>query len=224
MIAGAVLRVEPPLMIPARARRRCRSIAMTACWVVCAGLARTGGVAVAQAPSRAQQIAAAVLPLPAALRDDAGVVWLDTRGRPQEWRASRNGMICLADQPGDSLFDVRCYQASFIPLVYRARQLAAAGTPDSLFDATMDRAIQGGELHLPDGPTAGYRMLGPVSGFDWATGVADDTIDAWQSIHFPYRTAGQLGLPTDEDGIHPFVMSSGTWWSHVMIMERPLRY
>jgi hypothetical protein len=172
------------------------------CWAVCAESAWTSSVALAQAPTptRAQQIAAAVLPLPAALRSGAGVVWLDSRGRPEEWRASHNGMVCLADQ------------------------LGAAGTPDSLFDATMDREIHGGKLHVPDGPTAGYRMLGPVSGFDWATAVAGDTIDAWQSIHFPYRTAGQLGLPTEQDGIHPFVMSSGTWWSHVMIMERPLRY
>ena len=189
-----------------------------------AAVAGTSGPATAQSPSRAQQVAAAVLPLPAALRGGAGVVWLDTRGRPQEWRASRNGMVCLADQPGDSLFDVRCYQASFIALIYRARQLAAAGTADSAFDVAMDREIHRGKLRLPDGPTAGYRMLGPVSGFDWVATVASDTIDAWQSIHFPYRTARQLGLPTEEDGIHPFVMSSGTWWSHVMIMERPLRY
>jgi hypothetical protein len=40
----------------------------------------------------------------------------------------------------------------------------------------------------------------------------------------PYRTAEQLGLPPAENGIHPYVMSSGTWWSHVMIMERALRY
>jgi hypothetical protein len=199
-------------------------IAIARSWVVCAALTGTTGIAAAQGPTRAQQVAAAVLPLPAVLRAGAGVVRLDSRGHPEEWRASRNGMVCLADQPGDSLFDVRCYQASFIPLVYRARQLAAAGTPDSLFDATMDREIHGGQLRIPDGPTAGYRMLGPISGFDWVTAAAGDTIDAWQSIHFPYRTAEQLGLSTEADGIHPFVMSSGTWWSHVMIMERPLRY
>jgi hypothetical protein len=177
-----------------------------------------------QTPTRAQQIAAAVLPLPVGLRAEAGVVRLDQRGYPQEWRASRNGMVCLADEPGDSVFDVRCYHASFIPLLYRARQLAAAGTPDSTIDAAMDREIHAGKLRLPHGPTAGYRMYGPASGLDWTTTAASDAIDAWQSIHFPYHTAAELGLPTGENGIHPYVMASGSWWSHVMIMERVLRY
>jgi hypothetical protein len=193
----------------------------------CMGCAIVPGMAPAadaQTPTRAQQLAAAVLPLPPALRAGAGVVRLDAHGHPEEWRAARNGMVCLADEPGDSLFDVRCYHASFIPLLYRARQLAAAGIPDSSLDATLDREIHSGQLRLPDGPTAGYRMLGPVSGFDWATLTAGDAIDAWQSIHMPYRTAEQLGLPPAENGIHPYVMSSGTWWSHVMIMERALRY
>jgi hypothetical protein len=205
------------------AHRRGRPVTRRAL-LACAAALGLGGVAHAQTPTRAKQIAAAVLPLPAALRAGAGVVRLDQHGHPEEWRPSRNGMVCLADEPRDSIFDVRCYHRSFIPLLYRARQLGVAGTPDSVFDATMDREIHGGKLHLPAGPTAGYRMLGPVSGFDWATATASDTIDAWQSIHFPYRTAEDLGLPTAEDGIHPYVMSSGTWWSHVMIMERVLRY
>jgi hypothetical protein len=177
-----------------------------------------------QAPTRAQQIAAAVLPLPPPLRAGAGVVHLCRSGRPEQWRPSGNGMVCMADEPGDSIFDVRCYHASFIPLVYRAARLTAARTPDSAFERTMDAEIHGGKLRLPDAPTAGYRMYGPVSGLDWATATASDTIDAWQSIHFPYRTADEIGLPTDEDGIHPYVMSSGTWWAHVMIMEHALRY
>lgn len=38
-----------------------------------------------------------------------------------------------------------------------------------------------------------------------------------------YDVAGLLRRMA-ENGIHPYVMSSGTWWSHVMIMERALRY
>jgi len=182
------------------------------------------GSVTAQQPERARRIAAAVLPLPAELRGAAGVVALDGQGQPQVWRASANGMICLADSPGDSVFDVRCYQAGFVPVIYRIRQLIAQGVADSALEGTIDAEIRSGRLSITMAPTAGYRMFGPVSGYDPARNAVSDRIDAWQSIHMPYRTAASMGLPTREDGIHPYVMASGTYWAHVMIMQRPLRY
>ena len=180
--------------------------------------------AVAQDPDRDRQIAAAVLPLPAELRGAAGVVALDGHGQPQVWRASGNGMVCLADSPGDSTFDVRCYQAGFVPVIYRIRQLIAQGVADSVLDGTIDAEIRSGTLRITKEPTAGYRMYGPVAAYDPARNTVGDGIDAWQSIHMPYRTAASMGLSTTEDGIHPYVMASGTYWAHVMIMQRPLRY
>ena len=180
--------------------------------------------ATAQRPDRARQIAAAVLPLPAELRGAAGVVALDGHGRPEVWRASANGMVCLADSPGDSTFDVRCYQAEFVPVIYRIRQLIAQGVADSALHGTIDAEIRSGKLPITKEPTAGYRMYGPIAGYDPARNTVGDRIDAWQSIHMPYRTAASMGLSTVEDGIHPYVMASGTYWAHVMIMQRPLRY
>jgi hypothetical protein len=181
------------------------------------------GVA-AQRPDHTRQIAAAVLPLPAELRGAAGVVALDGQGQPQVWRASANGMICLADSPGDSTFDVRCYRAEFVPVIYRIRQLIARGVADSALEGTIDAEIRSGKLPITKAPTAGYRMYGPIAGYDAARNAVSDRIDAWQSIHMPYRTAASMGLSTKKDGIHPYVMASGTYWAHVMIMQRPLRY
>jgi hypothetical protein len=192
--------------------------------IVLSGLASLSSPAPAQTPAPSAQIAAAVLPLPVALRAAAGVVRLDQQGRPHELRPSANGMVCLADTPGDSVFDVRCYQRSFVPFVYRGRQLAASGVPDSMIDRRIDAEVRSGKLKLPTGATAGYRMLGPIVGYDSSANTVSDTIDAWQSIHLPYRTAAAIGLPTREDGTHPYVMASGTYWSHVMILERPSRY
>ncbi|MEP6689059.1 MAG: hypothetical protein ABJC36_11995 [Gemmatimonadales bacterium] len=191
---------------------------------LCASLGLSAEAALAQGPHGSRAMAAAVLPLPDELRGGAGVVTLDQTGQPQVWRASVNGMVCLADPPGDAIFDVRCYHASFIPLLYRIRQLAARGVADSVLDRTLDDEIRSGKLRIARTPTAGYRMLGPVAGFDSMRVAVSDTIDAWQSVHIPYRTAAAMGLSTTEDGIHPYVMSSGTFWSHVMIMQRPLRY
>jgi hypothetical protein len=140
-------------------------------------------------PSDDGRIRGAVLPLPAALRDGAGVVTLEQGRPPQALRPSRNGMVCLADRPGDSTFDVRCYHELFMPVLYRLRELMAEGVPDSALDGRMDAEIRAGRVKLPGGPTAGYRMLGPRSGYDPARAAVDGTIDAWQSLHLPYRTA-----------------------------------
>jgi hypothetical protein len=201
-------------------RRSSAAVLIWLPWLLVLGADR----AQAQEAARGRQIAAAVLPLPAELRSGAEVVTVDNRGRPQVLRAGDNGLVCLADPPGDSTFDVRCYQAAFVPLIYRLRQLAAQGVADSALNRTIDADIRSGRLGITREPTAGYRMYGPVAGYDSTRNAVSDGIDAWQSVHLPYRTAASIGLPTREDGIHPYVMASGTFWAHVMIMQRPLRY
>src|SRR5215217_401676 len=79
----------------------------------------------ASGQSEGQAIAAAVLPLPAALRDGAAVVRINAAAQPETIRNSTNGMVCIADKPGDAQFDVRCYRESFIHIVYRTFQVGA---------------------------------------------------------------------------------------------------
>jgi hypothetical protein len=64
-----------------------------------------------------------------------------------------------------------------------ARLLRQQGVRDSVLEA-----------RLRD---AGYRMPGPISGFDVTTTEAGE-------------------------GLMPYVMASETWWSHVMIVHRPV--
>ncbi len=188
-------------------------------------LAGLAGPLGAQEPTAARQVAAAVLPLPPSLRDGAAVVQLGPDGVPRELRPGHNGMICLADAPGDTLFDVRCYHRDLMPVIYRRRALRVAGLDDSTAVAQIDREVRAGQLiPRPWTASAGYRMLGPLADYDPVGNAAGDRIDRWQSLHLPYATAEQLGVSELEDGIQPYLMSSGTWWAHVMIMERPLRY
>lgn len=179
----------------------------------------------AQEPAPTPQVTSAVLPLPPSLRDGAAVVQLGADGVPRTLRPGSNGMICLADAPGDTLFDVRCYHRDFMPAIYRRRALRFEGLDDSAAVVQMDREIREGRLiPRPWSASAGYRMLGPLADYDPAGNTAGDRIDRWQSLHLPYATAEQLGVSETEDGIQPYLMSAGTWWAHVMIMERPLRY
>ena len=171
--------------------------------------------------TQSDSIASAVLPLPEAMRSGAGVVRLDADLQPVVLRKSTNGMVCITQRPGDATFDVRCYHESFIPAVYRAFQLGY-----SVAGPKVEAEIKAGKLEITNQPTAGYRCLGPSSGYDPKTNSLSAQIRCWQSIHFPFRTAAEIGLPdeaevpTDQRSMTPYVMASGRYWAHVMI-EHP---
>jgi hypothetical protein len=173
----------------------------------------------AQTPASSNAaVAGALLPLPEPLRAGATVVRLDAAFRPSVLRKGTNAMVCIADTPNDDRFDVRCYKDTFIPVVYRAFQLGYQVSGENV-----EAEIKAGKLPLPNEPTAGYRCLGPISGYDAASHTVNAQIECWQSIHFPFRTAAELGVPDERDVSAaqqrevPYVMSSGKYWSHVMI-------
>jgi predicted TIM-barrel fold metal-dependent hydrolase len=187
------------------------------CTVAAVGLALTLlGAAATRLSS--QSVAAALIPLPEQLRDKATVVRLNASFRPEVLRAGTNGMVCIADAPNDDKFDVRCYRDTFMPVVYRTFQLGY-----DVAGPKVGAEIQAGTLRLSREPTAGYRCLGPISGYDALRNRADTRIECWQSIHFPFRTATDVGFPDERDVPEsrqleiPYVMASGTYWSHVMI-------
>ncbi|HEY7096135.1 MAG TPA: hypothetical protein VH437_05385 [Terriglobales bacterium] len=166
-----------------------------------------------------QQIAAAVLPLPEILRGKATVIGYSPDLSIVTLRQGSNGMVCSVFQPGTDQFDMRCYHESFMPLIRRLRELHAKNLKDEDVDRIIDEEVKTKKLVLPDHPTAGYRMYGPLSDYQPSTNLAGKEIHAWQSIHFPYKTAAEIGLA--EEGqvprTMPYVMTSGTFWSHVMI-------
>ena len=176
------------------------------------------GVLPAQSAAAPSQLASSVLPLPEALRTGAGVRVVSPAG-VHILRPSANGLMCTADRPGDDLFDVRCYEVAFLAVMDYARSLRQQGVEGNAIDDRLRAAAREGLIRFPASPTAGYRMLGPISGFDSLTATTTLAIDKWQSIHVPFQTAAELGLPTTREGVMPFVMASGTWWSHVMIVH-----
>jgi len=172
-----------------------------------------------------QEVAAAVLPLPDQLRNGAAVVRLNAAGYPEHLRKGTNTMVCIANRPGIDRFDVRCYQEDFIGVVYRAFQLNAEGIRGEKQYDQIEAEIKAAKISLPSHPSAGYRCAGPAKAYNASTNTATEEIYCWESVHFPFRTARELGL-MDESEIPenmqrrlPFVMSSGRYWSHVMIMH-----
>jgi hypothetical protein len=188
---------------------------------VVAGLAVLLLARPASGQSQGQAIAAAVLPLPAGLRDSATVVHLDAAGQPAALRHGTNGTVCIAAKPGDAQFDVRCYRESFIHVVYRTFHLGA-----NVYSPKVGAEIAAGQLTLSREPTAGFRCLGPASSYDPATNSVSGEGRCWESVHLPFRTARDIGfpdmseVPEDLRQTAPYVMASGTYWAHVMI-EHP---
>ncbi len=106
-------------------------------------------------------------------------------------------MVCTATRPGSADFDVCCYHESFMPFLRRLRDLHVQNVKSDDIDHIIDAEVKAKELILPDHPTAGYRMLGPISAYDPATNTTAKEISSWQSIHFPYKTAAEIGLPEE---------------------------
>jgi len=173
-------------------------------------------------PPAAQQIAAAVLPLPLVMREHSTIIGYAPDLSLITLRQGSNGMVCTADRPGDDDFDVRCYHESFMAVVSRMRDLYFQGKSQDEVYRTIDSEIKAKKLGIPDHPTAGYRMLGPITAYHQETNTVDKEIESWQSVHFPYKTAAEIGFPEEGevDRSVPYVMTSGTFWSHVMI-EHP---
>ena len=173
-----------------------------------------------------EEIAGVLLPLPEHLRNGAAVVRLNSAGFPELVRSGTNGMVCISDRPGDGSFDVRCYHEEFIPVVYRSFQLSFDGVRGEDLAGRIEAEIKAAKLKLPNQPTAGYRCLGPASGYIASTNSVSPEIRCWQSIHVPFRTAQEIGLldekeiPDNLRTMMPYVMSSGRYWAHVMI-EHP---
>jgi hypothetical protein len=197
-------------------------VVSTVLWIVTGETTRVGAQSQV---SPEQVIAASVFPLPEQLRAGAGVVAFDPQHRRVELRRSTNGMVCMRPVPGEDVWDSRCYQQTFVRLIFRAGDLMRRGQKPADVDAQFAREIKRGTLKLPASPTAGYRMLGPADAYDPETGTATPALEVWQSIHMPYRTAAELGLP-DESALRPgqesrgpFMMAGGTWWAHAMILH-----
>lgn len=166
-----------------------------------------------------QQLAALPLPLPDSLRANATLVGVDANKQRVTLRSGSNGVVCTVWVPGEDSFDVRCYQQGFMPVIDERWKHAAAGSSYRAMQHDLDSAIAAKAIVLPDHPTAGYRMLGPARAFDAKAGRVTKEIERWESIHIPYRTGAEMGLPSEEQGGSLFVMSPGTYWAHVMIMH-----
>jgi hypothetical protein len=170
----------------------------------------TGG-----APPAAQQVAAAVLPLPADLRASATVLGYAPDGRFVALRDGAGPMACLASNPTAQQFHVACYHKSLEPFMARGRELRAQNPSMTREQVDSVRFLEArsGKLKLPKEPAALYSLTGGT--FDPATGSANGARPLFV-IYVPFATAESTGLSAVPVRGAPWIMGAGTPKAHIM--------
>ena len=177
------------------------------------------GTLSAQAPSPLptvdQQIAAAVLPLPAPMQGGATVMGYRTPDKLEVIRAGKNGMTCLALFAVEKTFHVACYHDGMEPFMARGRELRAEGVKDPKVDSVRFAEVASGKIKMPK-TAAMYQIFGKANSWDAATGKVSDA-STLLVVYIPGATAESTGLSPQPTKIGPWIMYPGTPKAHIMI-------
>ena len=168
----------------------------------------------ADVPSPEVQIAAALLPAPAELRDGAAVIGYNAQGEVVTLRAGKNELVCLANNPANTRFSVACYHKDLEPYMVRGRELSAQKITGDKSHEVRWKEIAEGKLSMPREPRSLYVMTG--TGFDAASGKVTNSYLRWV-IYVPYATPQSTGLSTKAADNAPWLMYPGTAGAHIMI-------
>ncbi len=172
-------------------------------------------------PPEAEQIAAAVQPLPEGLREGATV--LGYRPGADGLSTLRRGegeMICVADDPAEAdRWHVACYHESLAAFIERGRELRARGADGETVDSVRAAEANSGAIPMPEQPASVYNLYGPPDAFDAESGTLSDEVRSLYALYMPWATAESTGLPTEAEAGEPWLMDSGKPWAHVMLME-----
>lgn len=165
-------------------------------------------------PPKEQQIAAAVLPLPAEGRATARVMGYGADGKLVLLREGKV-MTCLASDPKATSFHVACYHESMEPFMARGRALRAEGVKGDQVDSVRFREARAGTLKLPTSPASLFSLSGGT--FDSNTGTAPAAKHLYV-VYIPYASTATTGLPERPAGSQPWIMYPGTPKAHIMFV------
>lgn len=168
-------------------------------------------------PTAEQQVAAAVLALPAGMRAGATVLGYREAGKLVELRKGANGMVCLADDPRIPAFHVACYHESMEPFMARGRSLRAGGTPEERVDTVRFAEVKEGKIKMPSAPAALWTLSGPAESWNPATNEVTGGRPLYV-VYIPYATEAATGIPAQPARGTPWIMFPGTPKAHIMFV------
>jgi hypothetical protein len=170
--------------------------------------------------TESQQIASALLALPAQFRESARVLGYKQGSNElvplREGGTGRGAFICLATPPGKS-FHVACYQNTLEPFMRRGRELRAQGVKDDQVDTVRFAEVKSGKLAMPKGSASMYQIFGGV--YDPAKGTVDGGRPLFV-MYMPGATTASTGLSDKPVDNGPWLMLPGTPKAHMMLVPR----
>ena len=170
--------------------------------------------------TEAQQIASAVLPLPAEFRGDARVLGYRAGAKGLvTLREGSGAFVCLASDPAATRFHVACYHKSLEPFMARGRALRATGVKGEQVDSVRFREIRQGRLAMPKQPAALYSLTGAAGSYDAATNTAAGA-HPLSVIYISGATTASTGLSATPKEGAPWIMFPGTPKAHIMLVPK----
>ncbi len=171
----------------------------------------------APVPPVAQQIAAAVLPLPSDLRAGATVMGYREPGKLVVLREGTNGMHCLALYVIRPDFHVACYHKELEPFMARGRELRAQGVTGAQVDSVRFREVREKKLLMPP-MGALYSITVKKEQYDAATNHVSGENGMLAVVYIPGATPESTGLTAQPRRDGPWLMFPGTPKAHIMIV------
>jgi hypothetical protein len=172
----------------------------------------------AAVPAPAEQIAAAVLPLPAEMRAGAKVLGYKTAGKLETLRNGNNGMTCLALYVTRADFHVACYHDGLEAFMARGRELRAQGiTRLEQVDSARFAEIASGRLKMPSHGVLYSLTARDKAAWNPATATATGAVPL-MVMYMPFATGKSTGLSEVPASSGPWLMSPGTAKAHVMMV------
>ena len=164
-----------------------------------------------------QQIAVAVLPLPADMRAGATVLGYASDGKLVSLRKGTGDMTCLAPNKSVPRFHVACYHNSLEPFMARGRALRTSGVTGDGVDSARFREVRSGQLAMPRAPASLYSLTGEWSTLDVASLTASGARRLFV-IYVPFATGETTGLSEKPARGTPWLMGAGTPKAHIMFV------
>ena len=200
-----------------RAARRAPALCALVLAPVALGAQETVAASPAPALSAEQQIAVAVLPLPADMRAGATVLGYGADGKLASLRKGTGDMTCLAPNRTIQRFHVACYHNSLEPFMARGRALRANGVTGDGVDSTRFKEIRAGQLAMPRTPASLYSLTGEWSTLDVATLTTKGARPLFV-VYMPFATVKTTGLSDKPARGTPWLMFGGTPKAHIMFV------